>query len=135
MHLSFLHEFFPAFGTGDGDLTLTPGNTDRLAALGALEIAVLPVLHPVDDLAVLPIFLVTLVGILGKAPENRETQKTIGHQGQDHVDAAGADEHGQQTAYHAHTQQCHIQMVVAVTAGHKLSQVGRESAEELIEHT
>ena len=132
---SFLHEFFPAFGTGNGDLTLTSGNTDRLVALGALKIAVLPVLEPVDDLAVLSVFLIALIGVFGQAPENHQTQETIGNHGQDHIDAPDPDEHGQQTAYHTHTQQCHIQMVVAIATHHKLAQIGSESAEELIEHT
>ena len=133
--LSLLYKLFPALGAGNSDLTLASGNADRLAALGALKIAMLPILRTVHDLAVLPVLLVSLVGILRQASENHQTQETIGNQSQDHVDPAGPDKHGQQTANHAHTQQCHIQMVVAIAAGHKLSQAGRESAEKLIEHT
>ena len=104
-------------------------------ALGTLEVAVLPVLQTVDDLTVLPVFLIALVGVFGKAPKNHQSQEAVGDHGQDHVEAGNLDEHGQQTAYHACTKQCHIQMVVAVPADHKFSQVGRESAQELIEHT
>ena len=135
LFLSLLYELFPAFGAGDGNLALASGNANGLVALGALEVAVLPVLEPVHHLAILPVFLVALVGVLGEAPENHQTQETVGNQGQDHIETGDPDEHGQQTAHHAHTQQGHIQMVVAITAGHKLSQIGKESAEELIEHT
>ena len=42
----FLDELFLAPGAGDGDFAFAPGDTDHLAAFGAVEVAVLPVLCP-----------------------------------------------------------------------------------------
>ena len=66
----FLGEFFPAAGAGDGDLALAPGHPDHLAALGAVEIPVLPVLQTACQLQEFPVFLVALVGVPGQSPEN-----------------------------------------------------------------
>jgi len=132
--LSLLYELFPAFGASDGDLTLASGNTDRLAALGTLKITVFPILDPVDDLTILPVFLITLISVPGQASENHKTQEAVGNQRQYHIGTICPDEHGQNAAHHTHAQQGHIQMVITVTAGHKVSKRRRESAEKLMEH-
>ena len=63
--LGFADKFFFAPGAGDGDFSLATGNTHHLAALGAVEVAVIPVLQPIPELEKLPILLVALVGIPG----------------------------------------------------------------------
>ena len=75
--LRLLHEFFPAAGAGDGDLALAPGDPDHLAAFGTVEIPVIPVLQPVKDLQKFPVFLVALVGVPGKDPENGQKHQYI----------------------------------------------------------
>ena len=43
MYLGFLDELFLALGAGDGDFSLSPGYTHRLAATGAFKVSMLPV--------------------------------------------------------------------------------------------
>jgi len=66
----FLHEFFPAAGTGNGNLSLSSGYPHHLTALGAVEIPVLPVLDPAHQLQELPVLLIALISIPGQGPEN-----------------------------------------------------------------
>ncbi len=47
-NLCLFNEFFLTLGTGDGDLTLSSGHAHRLPATGAGEIAVIPILDPVQ---------------------------------------------------------------------------------------
>ena len=75
--LCLLYEFFPAPGAGDGDFSFAPGDSHHLAALGAVEVAVLPVFYPVKKLEELPVFLITLIGIPGQAAENRPEHHAI----------------------------------------------------------
>ena len=112
-------ELFPAAGTGDGDLALTPGNPDSLAALRAIEIAMLPVLDPVDERQEFPVFLVSLVGLPGEAAVQRPHQQRIIRQGEAQPDPPignkDADDHND----HRCPQKRHIQLVGTVTAGHE----------------
>ena len=83
--LSFADKFFTALGAGDGDLTLTPGDTDILPALGAIKIPVLPVLEPIQQHQKPAVFPIPLIGIPGEAAENRPDQKDIGYRGKDQL--------------------------------------------------
>ena len=115
----FLHEFFPAFGAGDGDLALALGHPHRLAALGADEVAMLLVLDPVDEHQKSLVFPVALVNIPGKTPENGDAHQDIGSQLKNDVNDLDLNEHAQQRKNQAHHQDQHIQFVGAVTALHK----------------
>lgn len=95
---AFADEFFLAPGAGDGDLALALGNPDILAAPGAIIIAMVPVLDPVEDLQELPVLLITLVGIAGEGPADGPDHQAIGkcrqqqishrhlHKARDHAD-------------------------------------------------
>ena len=56
-------------GAGNGKFALTAGNADGLLALRAGEVAMLPILDPLQEDQKFPVFLVTLVGIPGKGTE------------------------------------------------------------------
>ena len=75
--LGFLDKLFPALWAGDGDLAFSSGNPHHLAAPGTIIIAVLPILDPVHQLQIFPVFLIALVGIPGEAAENGQKHKTI----------------------------------------------------------
>ena len=82
LHSGLLDELLPALGAGDGDLALTPGDADGLAALGAGEIAVVPVLDLVKEPQELPILLVPGIGIPGEHPEQGPEHQAVISQGQ-----------------------------------------------------
>ena len=46
---SLFYKLFTAFGTGNGDLALSLGHPHLLAALGTIEIAMIPVLDPLQQ--------------------------------------------------------------------------------------
>ena len=75
---SLFNEFLFAFGAGDGDFSLSPGYSNRLAAPGTVKIPMLPVFDPLHKFQILPIFLIPLVGVPGKHPENRPNHQSIG---------------------------------------------------------
>ena len=68
--LGFLDEFFSAFGAGDGNFALTPGNANLLTAAGAVVIPMLTVLYAFYKLQILSIFLIPLIGVAGKHSGN-----------------------------------------------------------------
>ena len=74
----FLNELFSALGAGDGDLTLAAGDTHHLTALGAVVIAMIPILQAIEKLQEFAVFLITLVGIAGETPIQRHNQENIG---------------------------------------------------------
>ena len=59
-----------ALGAGNGDFALVTGDADSLAAPGADEIAVLPVLDPIQHQQEPAVFLIALVDIPGQAAED-----------------------------------------------------------------
>ena len=67
-----LDKLFPALGAGNGDLALTPGHADGLAALGAAVIAVVPILDSVDEQQKTAVLIVALVRFPGEAAEERQ---------------------------------------------------------------
>ena len=78
-------ELFPAFGAGNGDLALSPGNPDGLMAFWAVEIPVLLVPVPIQADQKLPVFLVTLVMVPGEAPEQGPDQHGVATQSQHQI--------------------------------------------------
>ena len=69
--LRLTDKLFRAFGTGNGDLTFSPGDTHRLVASGATEILVLSVLDTVQQHQKTAIFPIASIGIPGQRPEYR----------------------------------------------------------------
>ena len=78
---SLLYELFLAFRAGDGDLAFAPGNPDLLTAAGAVKVAMLPVLQLLEEQQEFPVFVITFVGLTGKAAEDRPDHEGIGDHG------------------------------------------------------
>ena len=117
--LCLLNKLFSALGAGNGDFALAPGDAHHLAAFGAVEVPVLPVLHAAGKLEELPVFLIALVGIPGEAPHQGDDQKGVHAQGQDQVEEHVFHKHGQHAQHQTHDQQSHIQAVVTITTHHE----------------
>ena len=82
-NLGFLNKFFLAFGAGDGDFSLSPGDTHRLAAAGTVEILMFPVFQPVQPSQIPLIFLIPLIGVPGEHSKNGKDHQTVRYQRQD----------------------------------------------------
>ena len=116
-----------AFGAGDGDFALVPGDADGLAAPGADEITVLPVLDPVQHQQEPAVFLVALVDIPGQAAEDGPDHQHIAqHPGQPPSPML-LEESRQDACRHTHTENDHIQPIRTVPAGHKMKEAGPHS--------
>ena len=135
VYLRFLYELFPAAGAGDGDFAFAPGDPDHLAALGAVEIAVLPVLHPAENLQELPVFLIAFIGVPGQHPENGPEHHAIAEKEQNQIHRGGPEEHRQQAGSQTHAEDGRIQFVGAVAAHHKIAQSHGKPGSELPEPT
>ena len=119
MKLCGFDEAFLTPWTSDGDFTLATGNTDGLAALGAIEIPVLPVTDLVKEPEELPIFLITGIGIPGKNPIQRPEHQSIGKQGHHQMEQGGPQQGSYQRNHQGTAQQSQTQLVGTVTAGHE----------------
>ena len=69
-----------AFGAADGNLALSPGDTDSLLTSGTAEIPMLPILDPLKKIQEFAVFLVALVGIPGQSAENGNAHKNVGQE-------------------------------------------------------
>ena len=76
--LGFTNEFLFTLGASDGDLTLSPGDTDLLPAAGAIVIAVFFILQLLQKQQIFPVFLITLISIPGEGSENSPAHQHIG---------------------------------------------------------
>ena len=112
-------ELLPASGAGDGDFPLPTGDTDGLAALGAIEIAVVAVLQAVENQQKLPVFLVALVGIPGKRPEDGPNHQRIAQDQEEHPHTQVPEQRGENAGYQTCAQNDHIQPVGSIPPGHK----------------
>ena len=61
----FLDKLFLALGAGNGDLTLSPGDPNLLAAAGTVKIPMLPILQLFKNHQKFSVFLIPLIGIAG----------------------------------------------------------------------
>jgi hypothetical protein len=120
--LSFLDEFFPALGAGDGDFSFSFGHPYLLAATGTVEIAVVPVFQLIHQHQEFSIFLVTLVGIPGEGTEHGPDHEAVSQSGQCQIYRIGFDKHGNHARDHASRQNAGIEFVRSVSAGHKPGQ-------------
>ena len=119
MNSGLSDELLPAFGAGDGDLSLPPGNPDGLMALGTVEIAVVPVLQTVENQKKLPVLLIPLVGIPGKRPINGPEHQCIAQHKENHPHGQIPEQGGENTGNQACAQNGHVQPVGAIPPGHK----------------
>ena len=117
--LRFADKFFAAFGAGNGDFSLPLGNTDILAAAGAVKIPVILILKALQQHQIPPVFPVALVGVSGKGTEDRPEHQRVGYQGQHKIQPVRPDKHGQQTRRKAGAQDHHIQFIRTVAALHE----------------
>ena len=118
----FPDEFFSAPGAGDGNLALAPGDPHGLAALGAVEIPIVPVFKPVDQLQKFPVFLIALIGVSGKHPEHGPDHQRVAQQPEDQAYRLPPKQGGENAGHKARNQDCHIQTVGTVPAGHESAQ-------------
>jgi hypothetical protein len=120
--LRLFYKAFPAPGTGDGDLSLSTGDPDHLAALGAVKIPVLPVFQPVENLQEFPVLLIALIGIPGEGAPNCKDHQYIAQGPEDQVQRLDGNQHTQDAGTQTRAQNHHIQSVRSVTSGHKAAQ-------------
>ena len=120
--LCFTNELFLALGAGNGDLTLALGNTDLLAALRAIVIAMLLILKPLQQHKILAVLLVTLVGISGKHPEESPNYHTIIKQGQKQVQPGDIDKDREHRSNKACRKDHRIQLIRTIAALHETPQ-------------
>ena len=97
------------------DLSTMAGNTNRLMAAGAGEVATVPILQPMEELHKFLIFLPAAAHIPGEHPVNHQYQRDIGQEGQKRQRAEPTKD-GQNNS---DDQQHIIQLVCAIAAIHK----------------
>ena len=118
----FLNKSFLALGAGNGDLALSPGDTHHLTALGAIEIAVLPILQTVKKLQEFAVFLITLVGIAGETAVKRPEHQAVGHGSQQKVDLRGLEESTDKADRKASAEDHHVQLIGSIAAHHEITE-------------
>ena len=129
-----LNELFCALGAGNGDLAFAAGDADGLAALGAVEIAVLPILDLVEEPQEFPIFLIPGVGIPGEHPEQSPEHQAVISQRQHQLHGDQGDEGTQQAHNESGAEGEQAQLVGAVAACHKSTESGHQPVQKLSDH-
>ena len=119
MGSGLLHEPFPAFGAGDGNLAFLLGHTDALLTLGTFEILMIPILDAGQERKIFPVFLISLVGLTGETAVHSETYQCVAQTCQNQREDMQGHKHGQQTQKKCHAQNEGIEFIGAVTADHK----------------
>ena len=114
-----LYEFFFALGTGDGDFAFALGDPYRLAAAGAIKVAVVPVLDPIQQHQKSAVFLVALVGVPGEGAEHGPEHEAVGHKGQRQIHSRSLNKNRYQNNDHARRQNNRIEFIRSVASGHK----------------
>ena len=121
-HLTFLgfpDKLLPAPGAGNGNLSLTSGNSYGLMALGAVKIPVLVVLEMFKKLQKSPVFLISFIGIPGKHPADGPDHKAIGKEQKDQRKGKASDHSGQQACDQAGCQDHHTETIRTISSAHK----------------
>ena len=129
-----LDEPFLATGTGDGNFSLAPGNTDGLPTLGAVKIPVLAIPDLVKEPKEFPVFLITGIGIPGEHPKQCPEHQAIGQQGQYQMGQRSPQKGRNQADNHRCTQKGQTQLISAISASHKTPEASGEPVEKLLEH-
>ena len=113
-------EAFLAFGAGDGDFALVPGDADGLAAAGTDEIAVLAVPDPVNHQHEPSVFLIAAIDVAGKTAEDRPDHQCVAQHPEDPAENRAAQEGRQQARRQTHAENDHIQAVCTVAPRHEM---------------
>ena len=111
MNSGFSDELLPAFGAGDGDFALPPGNPDGLMALGTVEIAVVPVLQAVEKQEKGPVLLIALIGIPGESTEDGPDHQGVAEEPENSAHNRPDEEGREDACKQPKTQDHHIQSV------------------------
>lgn len=122
--LCFLDKLFFTFWAGDGDFSLPPGYTDGLTAAGAIKISVFPVLYFFQKPQIFSVFLIALIGIAGKCPEDRPPHTKIRKQHQRQLQKRAGKQDLQYAGNQTGKQNRCIQFICAVAPLHKLPDCG-----------
>ena len=122
--LSLLDELFSALGAGDGDLALATGDADGQAALGAGEIAVVPVFQLVEEPQEFSVLLIPGIGIPGEHPGQGPDHQTVVGKGQHQLHRCHGDEGAKQAHGKGGAEDGQTQLVGAVAAHHKTAKTG-----------
>ena len=116
----FLDKFLSAFGAGDGNFAFTTGDTHGLAALGAVEVAVLTIFDPINQGQEFAVFLVAFIGLSGEAAEQGPNKQGVIDQGEHGADGLIGDEEADEHHNNAGPQDHHVQLIRTVATGHKI---------------
>lgn len=119
-HLCFLYEFFFAFGTGNGDFSFPPRDTDLLTATRAVIVAMFTVFHSLDPLEKFSVLQISLIGFPGHHPVNCPYHNTVADDHQNKLYNCSRKNNRKQAEQQTHSQECHIQFICAVPSHHKL---------------
>ena len=123
LHLSgFLDEPLLALGAGDGDFTFAAGDTHHLTALGAIKVAMLPILQAIKKLQEFAVFLIALIGIAGEAAVERPDHQAIGHCRQHQIDLRIVEKATDQAHRKATAEDHHVQFVGSIAAHHEIAE-------------
>ena len=121
-YLGFLDEPLPALGAGNGDLSFSSGDTHHLTALGAVIIAMIPVLQAIEKLQKFTVFLIALVGIAGKGAIQGPEHQRVGNCCQQQVDRRGMEEATDHAHHKTRTKDRRIKFIGSVAAHHEISE-------------
>jgi hypothetical protein len=117
--LSGLYEFLPAFGTGDGDLTLSFGHSHLLTAPGTVVIAVILVFQLLEKDQKFAVLFVALINVPGQGTDNGHDHEGVGNGGAGQLENCAGDQRSQQREYKTGAEDRHIQLIRAIAASHK----------------
>ena len=117
--LSGLYELLPAFGTGDGDLTLALGYSHLLMAPGTIVVTVILVFYFLEKEEKFSVLFITLINISGEGADNSDDHKRIGNGREDHLDQSTGKQSSQHGETKTRAENGHIQLIGAVAAFHK----------------
>ena len=106
--------------------------TDRLAAAGALEIAVVTILQPIHQHEKFPVFLIPLVGVAGKHAKQGNAHQGVGRQMHRQVEQGGLYKNRHRHNDHTGPQYGRVQLVVAVSPRHEPPKPVLESIHAII---
>ena len=124
--LGSLYELLPAFGTGDGDLSLSFGNSHLLTAPGAIVIAVILVFQFLEKDQEFTILLVALVNISGQGSYNGHDHEDISNGGAAQLQSCAGHKGSQKRKYKTGAEDRHIQLIRTVAACHKPLHTGAQ---------
>jgi hypothetical protein len=118
--LRLFYKLFLTFWAGNRDLTLAPGNSDRLPTPGTIKVPMVFIFYSVQQPEIFSVFLVPLVGVSGKCPENCPTHAHVRKRHQNQLQKRAGKQHLQNAGNQTRKQNCRIQFIGAVAPLHKV---------------